>query len=92
MLTNTQLLFSSLKNILIVLIKIIRSSASLQLDSCPRLIFSLTHKRLAFSSISPLIVDRFGSSLRFCHLELDKEAFYDGYLVHSRVLGGGGGV
>ncbi len=33
--------------------------------------------RLAISDISPLFVDRFGRSLRFCHLEFDKEAIYD---------------
>ena len=40
-------------------------------------------------SISPLFVDRFGRSLRFCHLELDKEATSDGCMSHFRVLGGG---
>ena len=29
-------------------------------------------------SISPLFVDRFGRSLRFCHLEFIKEAISDG--------------
>ena len=33
--------------------------------------------RLAFMSISPLFVDRFGSSLRFSHLEFDREAISD---------------
>ena len=35
--------------------------------------------RLAISAKSPLFVDQFGLSLRFCHLEFDKEANYDGY-------------
>ena len=34
--------------------------------------------RLAISAKSPLFVDRFVRSLRFCHLEIDKEAIYDG--------------
>ena len=33
--------------------------------------------RLAISSISPLLGDQFGSSLRFCYLEFDKEAIFD---------------
>ncbi len=39
---------------------------------------SLTHKRLAISSIYPLFVDRFGRSLRLYNLEFDKEAISDG--------------
>ena len=39
---------------------------------------SLTHGHLAVSAISPLVVDQFGSSLRFCYLEFDKEAIYNG--------------
>ncbi len=38
--------------------------------------------RLAVSAISPLFVDRFGLSLRFCHLEFDKEAI----LLHIPVF------
>ena len=34
--------------------------------------------RLAFKTISPLFVDRFGRSLRYCYLEFDKEALSDG--------------
>ena len=34
--------------------------------------------RLAISAISLLFVDRFGRSLRFCHLEFVKEEIYDG--------------
>ncbi len=30
---------------------------------------------LAVSVISPLFIDRFEHSLRFCHLQLDKKAF-----------------
>ncbi len=33
---------------------------------------SLPHSRLAFSTISPLFVDRFGRSLRFCQLRIRK--------------------
>ena len=43
-------------------------------DSPPQ---SLT-SRLALSIISLLFVDRFGRSVRFCHLEFDKEDIYDG--------------
>ena len=32
---------------------------------------------LADSTISPMFVVRFGRSLRFCNLEIDKEAIYD---------------
>ncbi len=42
-----------------------------------RLTNSLTIERLAFSAISPLFVDRFKRSLRFCHLELDEKAITD---------------
>ncbi len=39
---------------------------------------SLTHSltlnvTFSFSTISPLLVDRFGRFSRFCHLEFDKE-------------------
>ncbi len=47
---------------------------------------SLTHKCLAFSSLTPLFVDRFGRSLGFCHPEVDKEAISDGFMAHSRVF------
>ena len=47
--------------------------------------------RLAFSAISPLLVDRFGRSLRSYHLEFDNEAIDDGFMPHSRVLGVRGG-
>ena len=36
--------------------------------------------------IFPLFVDRFGRSLRFCHLEFDKEAITDGFKSHSDVF------
>ena len=54
--------------------------------------YSLKHKLLAFSSIIPLFVDRFGrSSLQFCHLEMvDEKAIYDGLMAHSRVFFYGG--
>ncbi len=39
---------------------------------------SLTYSYLAFSIISPLFVERFERSLRFCHLEFDKKAISDG--------------
>ena len=45
---------------------------------------------LAFSSIYPLFVNRFGRSLRFCHMELDKEAISDGFMEFSSVLEGAG--
>ncbi len=35
--------------------------------------YSLTTSCLALSTISSLFVDRFGRSLRFCHVEIDKE-------------------
>ncbi len=35
---------------------------------------SLTQRSLTFSAIIPLFVDRFGRSVRICHLEFDKEA------------------
>ncbi len=34
---------------------------------------SLCHSSLALSAIFPLIVDRFGSSLRFCYQEFDEK-------------------
>ena len=40
-------------------------------------------------TIYPVFVDRFGRSLRFCHLEFDMEAISDGFMVHIRVLGEG---
>ena len=33
---------------------------------------------LDLTAISPLFVDRFGRTLRFCYLEFDKEAISDG--------------
>ena len=42
----------------------------------------MTHSlasRLAFSTISPLFVDRFGRSFQLGHLELDKEDISDGW-------------
>ena len=41
---------------------------------------------LAFSSISPLFMDRFGRYLRFCHPEFYKKAISDGFLAHSHVF------
>ena len=41
---------------------------------------SLTHKLLAFSSIYPLFVERFGRSLRFCHHEFYNEAISDAFI------------
>ena len=46
---------------------------------------SLTHKCLAFLAKYPLFVDRFGRSLRFSHLEFDKEAISEYFMAHSRV-------
>ena len=40
-------------------------------DRCHRLFMS----RLAFSTISPLFVDRYGRSLRFCYLDFDEMPF-----------------
>ncbi len=56
----------------ILLILVIRSSASLLLD----IYHSLTHDEvtLAFSPISPLFVDPFGHSLQFYHLKFCKDA------------------
>ena len=45
--------------------------------------------RLAVSAISPMFMDRLGRSLRFCYLEFDKKVISDGFMGHSRVLGGG---
>ena len=36
--------------------------------------------------ISSLFVDRFGSSLQFCHLEFDKKAIADDFMAHTRVF------
>ena len=38
----------------------------------------ITEKIFFLSSISPLFVDRFGRSLRFCHIEFGKEAIANG--------------
>ncbi len=62
----------------------------LLLHRCYRLTYSLTG-RLAVSAISPLFVVRFGRSLRFNHLEFDKEAISDVFMAH-RVFRGGGRV
>ncbi len=42
--------------------------------------YSLNHNvtHSFFDHISHVCDDRFGRSLRFCHLEFDKEAIYDG--------------
>ena len=56
----------------VYIFSVIRSTASLLLDRCYRL--SLAHGRLAFSTISPLFLDRFGRYLQFCQLEFDEEA------------------
>ncbi len=45
--------------------------------------------RLAFSTISPLFVDRFGRFLRLCHLEFYKEAISDGGLSEMPGIGEG---
>ena len=37
-------------------------------------------------------MDRFGRSLRFCNIEFETKAISVGYMAHSRVLGGGGGI
>ncbi len=42
--------------------------------------------RLVVSHISPLFVIRFGCSLQFCHLELNKEAISDVIMAHSRII------
>ncbi len=65
------------KNHFIPLI-IFRSSASLKLERCHSLTHSLTMSRLALSALSPLVVNRFGRSLRLCYLEFDKEAISAG--------------
>ncbi len=39
---------------------------------------SLTHKHLAFTTISPLFVNRFGRSLQFCHQKFYPKAISDG--------------
>ena len=36
--------------------------------------------RLAISALSPLFVNRFGRSLRFCHLEFNKKAISDSHM------------
>ncbi len=66
----------------------------MNIDFLKDLIFhSLAHGRLAFSTISPLFVDQFGRSLRFCYLEFNKEAISDGFMSYSFVFRGvwGGG-
>ncbi len=44
-------------------------------------------ERLTLLTISPLLEDRFGRSLRFYHLEFDKEASSDVVGVIPRSLG-----
>ncbi len=61
---------------------IIRSSASLYLDRCHRLI----HGTFCSLAISPLFVDRVKRSLRFCQVEYDKEAISDCFVAHSRIF------
>ena len=60
---------------------VFRSSASLLIERCHR----LTHVTFRFF---PLIVDRFGRSLRFCHLEFDKEAISDAGVKMPGIDGG----
>ncbi len=36
-----------------------------------------------------VVVDRFGLSLRFCHIEFDKEAFFDGFEIEKTGIGVG---
>ncbi len=53
---------------------------------------SLPHSlmgRLAISTISPLFVDRFWRSLRFCYLKFNKEALSDGCRVKTQGIGEG---
>ncbi len=38
--------------------------------------------RLSLSAIS--LLDRFKRSLRFCHLEFDEKAIFDGFMQHFR--------
>ncbi len=51
-----------------------------------QLIIETQRGRLAFSTIYPLFVDRFGRSLWFCHLDFDEEAIYGGFMAHSCVF------
>ena len=37
-------------------------------------------RSISFTDISLLFVDQCGHSLRFCHIEFDKEDIYDGYI------------
>ncbi len=48
-------------------------------------IHSLNHK--AFSTISPLLVDQFGRSLRFCYLEFVKIAISDDFSSENPGMG-----
>ncbi len=52
--------------------------------------FSHMTSRVAFSTIFPLLVDWFGPTLRFCHLEFNKEAIPDFFMAHSRTFRGEG--
>ncbi len=40
---------------------------------------TLTHGRLAFLTLFLVFLNRFGRSVRFCNLEIDKEVISDGY-------------
>ncbi len=44
--------------------------------------------RFAYSTVSPLLVDRCGRSLQFCHLEFDKEVISDGCNMKRPGVGG----
>ncbi len=44
---------------------------------------------LAFSSKSPLLVNRLGHSLRFCQLRFDMEAISDGCIGENPSIGEG---
>ncbi len=46
--------------------------------------------RLSSLTISPLYVDRFGRSLRFCYLEFDKKVISDGSGVKMLGIGARG--
>ena len=50
---------------------------------------SITHGTYSFFVHIFVFVDQFGLSLRFCHLEFDKEAISDCFMTHFCVLEGG---
>ena len=54
-------------------------------DSLPA---SLTHVLFSFVDHISVVLDRFGSSLRFCHLVFDKEAISDRRRVNMADIGG----